>query len=98
MLAISASKAPGPDRIPTRIWNEYAPELAEPITVMFDSSIWLSTFPTARKDSYITPVPKVTPIAGKGDLRPIALIAVVSKVLEDFVPGRMADRRHQRYY
>ena len=66
-------------------WKEYAPELAEPITVIFNTSLSAGTFPTAWKDSNITPVPKVTPITGKGDFRPIALTAVVSKVLEDFV-------------
>ena len=85
LLAISPFKASGPDAIPTRIWKEYAPELAEPITVIFNTSLSAGTFPIAWKDSNITPVSKVTPIAGKGDFRPIALTAVVSKVLEDFV-------------
>ena len=85
LLAISAFKAPGPDGIPTRIWKEYAPELAEPITLIFNTSIASGTFPTAWKDSNVTPVPKVTPITGMGDLRPISLTAIVSKVLEDFV-------------
>ena len=84
-LAISAFKLPGPDGIPTRIWKECAPELAEPITLIFNTSIASGIFPTAWKDSNVTPVPKVTPITGRGDLRPISLTAIVSKVLEDFV-------------
>ena len=35
-------------------------------------------------DSHLTPVPKVKPVTGDGDLRPIALTPVLSKVLEDF--------------
>lgn len=85
LLAISAFKAPGPDGIPTRIWKEYAAELAEPITRIFNTSIASGSFPTAWKDSNVTPVPKVTPITGREDLRPISLTAIVSKVLEDFV-------------
>ena len=85
LLAISAFKAPGLDGILTRIWKEYAPELAEPITLIFNTSIASGTFPTAWKDSNVTPVPKVTPITGRGDLRPISLTAIISKVLEDFV-------------
>lgn len=85
LLAISAFKAPGPDGIPTRIWKEYASELAEPITRIFNTSIASGSFPTAWKDSNVTPVPKVTPITGREDLRPISLTAIVSKVLEDFV-------------
>ena len=50
LLAISAFKAPGPDGIPTRIWKEYAPELAEPITLIFNTSIASGIFPTAWKD------------------------------------------------
>lgn len=42
-------------------------------------------FPTQWKDSLIAPLPKVMPIIGDGNLRPIALAPVISKVLEDFV-------------
>ena len=95
LLAISAFKAAGPDGIPIRIWKEYAPELAEPITLIFNTSIASGTFPTAWKDSNVTPVPKVTPITGRGDLRPISLTAIVSKVLEDFVvEWLIADVKH----
>ena len=42
-------------------------------------------FPTQWKDCLIAPLPKVIPITGDGNLRPIALAPVISKVLEDFV-------------
>ena len=42
-------------------------------------------FPNTMEDSNIIPVPKVTHINDDGDLRPIALTPVISKVLEDFV-------------
>ena len=41
-------------------------------------------FPERWKDSHLTPVPKVKSVTGDGDLRPIALTPVLSKVLEDF--------------
>ena len=41
-----ATLAPGPDVIPTRIWKEYAAELAEPITRIFNISIASGSFPT----------------------------------------------------
>ena len=67
-----------------RLLKKFAPELAEPVTVIFNRSVSFGVFPERWKDSHLTPVPKVKPVTGDGDLRPIALTPVLSKVLEDF--------------
>ena len=84
LLGLSAYKASGPDGIPVRLLKKFAPELAEPVTVIFNRSVSFGVFPERWKDSHLTPVPKVKPVTGDGDLRPIALTPVLSKVLEDF--------------
>ena len=84
LLGLSAYKASGPDGIPARLLKKFAPELAEPVTVIFNRSVSTGVFPERWKDSHLTPVPKVKPVTGDGDLRPIALTPVLSKVLEDF--------------
>ena len=84
LLRVSPFKACGPDAIPNRVLKEYAFELAEPATVIFNQSFSSGVFPKVWKDSHLTPIPKTTPITGDGDLRPIALTACLSKVLEDF--------------
>ena len=52
--------------------------------MIFNRSVSSGVFPERWKDSHLTPVPKVKPVTGDGDLRPIALTPVLSKVLEDF--------------
>ena len=85
LLGLGTFKAPGPDGVPARLLKEFAPELAEPATSIFNCSLSTGIFPTQWKDANITPVPKAMPITGDGDLRPIALTPVLSNVLEDLV-------------
>ena len=70
---LSAYKATEPDGIPTHLLKKFAPELAEPVTVIFNRSVSSGVFPERWKDSHPTPVPKVKPVTGDRDLRPIAL-------------------------
>ena len=84
LLGLSAYKATGPDGIPPHLLKKFAPELAEPVTVIFNRSVSSGVFPERWKDSHLTPVPKVKPVTGDGDLRPIALTPMLSKVLKDF--------------
>ena len=84
LLCLSPFKAIGPDGVPNRIWKEFAQELAIPVTDIFNASFSSGSFPMLWKDSYISPIAKVTPVTGDGDLRPIALTSCISKVQEDF--------------
>ena len=61
LLNISPFKAIGPDEVPNRIWKKFAPELATPVTDIFNASFSSGSFPTLWKDSYISPISKVTP-------------------------------------
>lgn len=91
LLAIKASKAHGPDNVPCRIVKEFAYELAEPITTVFNTSLQSGIVPAAWKESNIIPIPKVHPPMDEGDTRPISLTLCLSKVLEDFVATWLID-------
>ena len=65
--------------------RQYTYELAEPIGLIFNHSSLSGEFPTLWKDADLTPVPKVQPGTCEDEIRPIALTANLSNVLEDFV-------------
>jgi len=85
LLAVKSSKAHGPDEIPCRIVKEFAYELAEPVTTIFNNSLRSGIVPAAWKESNIVPIVKVNPPKDEGDTRPISLTPCLSKVLEDYV-------------
>ena len=85
LLAIKPSKAHGPDNVPCRIVKEFAYELAEPITTIFNTSLLSGIVPSIWKESNVIPIPKVQPPKDEGDTRPISLTPCLSKVIEDFV-------------
>ena len=76
MLATKPFKAHGPDDVPCYIVKEFAYELAEPVTTIFNESL---------KSGIVTPIPKVQPPTNESDTRPISLTSCLSKILEDFV-------------
>jgi len=82
MQELDASKAPGPDRIPSRFLKLFYIELAPILTVVFQSSIYHATVPQDWKQANIVPIFK------KGDhtlcqnYRPVSLTSVCSKLLE----------------
>ena len=81
----------GPDSIPPRIIKEFAYELAEPVTKIFNTSLSTGEVPFLWKCSNITPIPKVKQPQCESDTRPISLTPILSKVLEDFVVSWMIE-------
>ncbi len=79
----------GQDNISSRILKEFAYELAEPVTSIFNTSLSSGLVPDLWKDSSIIPIPKAKQIQVESDIRPIALTPVLSKALEDFVVSWM---------
>ena len=54
------------------------------VTKIFNASFSSGLFPKLWKVSYVSPVPKTTPVTCDDDLRPISLTPCISKVQEDF--------------
>ena len=90
-MVVQPFKAQGPDNVPCRILKEFAYELAEPVTTIFNASLASGIVPAIWKDSNITPIPKIQSPTNEGDFRPISLTPCLSKVLEDFVVTWMID-------
>ena len=89
LLSIKAFKSSGPDNIPSRILKEFAYELAEPITKIFNVSLASGSVPKICKDSDIIPIPKKQQPTCEEEARPISLTSCLCKVLEDFVVSWM---------
>ena len=86
---LGPSKSPGPDGLTSRLLKEVASEISCLITDIFNKSLNSGIFPTKWKDSNLTPVFK----SGQKDVvtnyRGIALLPVLSKVLERCVHSRI---------
>ena len=83
--SVHSLKAPGPDNISTRILKEYAHILAEPIIIIFNTSLASGVVPSSWKESNIVPIRKTSKPIAEADTRPISLTSCLSTVLEDFV-------------
>lgn len=86
---LNASKSPGPDGITTRLLKELAHEIAAPLTCLFNQSLTSGKFPLKWKDGNLTPIHKSGPKEPVINYRGIALLSVLSKVLEKCVHSRI---------
>lgn len=82
LSTLNPSKSPGPDGVTSRPLKDLALELAGPLICLFNKSLASGQFPDKWKDANLTPVHN----SGRKDLvsnyRGIALLSVVSKMLE----------------
>ena len=74
--------SPGCDDTPYWVWRDCAPELADVATKIIDMSIGIRVVPASWRSAVITPVPKCTPVARLGDLRPISVTPILSRVVD----------------
>ena len=81
----------GPDNIPSRILKEFAYELTEPITLIFNTRRSSKKVLALWKNSTIIAIPKEKQVQLESDALPIALTLVLSKVLEDFIVSWMVE-------
>ena len=92
MQELDASKAPGPDRMPTRFLKMFYAELTPLLTYVVQASINQLSVPLDWKQVNIVPIFK------KGDrtlctnYRPVSLTCICSKILEHFVYSHIYSR------
>ena len=85
LSSIKASKSPAPDQIPSRLWKEFAQELAPVVSDLYNCSLREGCVPDVLKTSIVTPTPKLSlPMRLEEDLRPITLTSPLAKVLKGF--------------
>ena len=80
LQTVHSFKAPGPDNISPRILKEYAHVLAEPVTIIFNTSLASGVVPSIWKELNIVPISKTCKPIAEADTRPISLTSCLSKV------------------
>ena len=94
LLNLDPSKSPGPDEINARVLKELPCGIAVPLTCLFNQSLSSGKFPVKWKDANLIPVHKSGPKNNVTNYRGIALLSVVSKVLEKCVFSRIYVHPH----
>ena len=79
------TKSTQPVDLPYQLRKEFSPELAAPLTNIYNSSLEQQKYPTLWKQEWVTPVPKVTKPKHVGDLRKISSTSEYSKCFESFL-------------
>ncbi len=82
---LNASKAAGPDCIPSRVLKELASEISPYLTDIFNQSLSTGAVPKAWKEANIVPIFKKGDKLKASNYRPVSLTCIVSKVLEHIV-------------
>ena len=85
LLSLKQKRSTTPIDLPLKIYKEFAPELAVPITSIINASLRQSKCPADWKTSYVTPIPKLPNPPSFNDLRPIAITPIPSLICEDFI-------------
>ena len=75
---------PGPFDPPTKIIKHFAEQLSGPLTDIINTSFQEKCFGEIWKAHNCCPIPKSNPCTTVGDIRPIALTSVFSKIQESF--------------
>ena len=82
---LSTDKATGPDEISAKLLKECSNEIAPSMTALFNKSLSLGKVPQEWKEANVVPIPKKGNIHEVSNYRPISLLSLVSKFLEQVV-------------
>ena len=82
---LSTEKATGPDEISARMLTECSNEIAPSLTTLLNKSLTLSKVPQEWKEANVVPVPKKGDVDLISNYRPISLLSLASKLLEQIV-------------
>ena len=82
-------KAPGPDKISTRLVKDSGDFIWKPLTMIYNSSLETGVFPDIWKLASVTPIFKAGPRNDANNYRPISVISIFSRILEKIVHDQM---------
>ena len=88
---LKQGKSAGPDNIPTVILKDAADCICKPLTMIFNSSFRLGTFPDRWKIARITPIYKSGAKDDTNNYRPISILSVLSKLYEKIAHDQLID-------
>lgn len=85
LQSLNTNKASGLDGIPALLLKKCAPELAPVLTKLFQLSYDSGIFPDGWKSARVQPIPKKGSKTQPSNYRPVALLSVISKVMERII-------------
>lgn len=88
---LNVNKSTGPDSIPPRVLYELRNELANPITILFNSSVEGGYVPKEWKLANVSPIFKKGSKSEANNYRPVSLTSVLCKILESLVKVKIMD-------
>ena len=89
LASLDISKATGPDGISARMLKYTAETITPIITSLFNQSILTGTVPDLWKLSLVVPIHKQGDKSNPGNYRPISLLPIISKVLEQHIAEKL---------
>ena len=87
-----------PNDLPKQLNQEFAPELATPVSRIVNRIAQTGEWPSQWKLEHVVPVGKIPTPESEDDLRPISLTAFFSKVTEHFVVMWLMDTIKDKIY
>ena len=90
-LDIHVSKANGPDNISACMLKATASTIAPSVALLFNQSLKSECFPTLWKQSNVVAIPKSKNYSSPSNYRPISLLPILRKVLEQYVHHVLTD-------
>ena len=85
LTKLKKTKSTQPIDLPYKLRKEFAPELAGPLTDIFNSFLEQHLYPSLWKKEWVTPMPKVKRPKTISDLRKISSTSEYSKLFEGFL-------------
>ena len=90
LIKIKLHKATGNDDLPPRLLKDCASEIASPLCHIVNLSLKTGIVPTEWKVAKVTPIHKSGPLTKVDNYRPISILPVVSKILENIVHEQLS--------
>ena len=90
LIKLKTGKAPGKDTITPELLSKCAPGIADSLAVLFNRSFTECAIPSEWREALVVPIFKSGSRSAPTNYRPIALLSLVSKVLEKIVHRRLS--------
>ena len=91
LLKLKVDKAPGPDGLHPRFLRELADQLAEPLRIIFNSTLSEHSVPDEWKRARVCAIHKKGNKKLASNYRPVSLTAIICKVMETLVRNHIIE-------